>query len=61
MPRPREAMPAIFLKGVKRASRAHVMSDFENTFEVVVAELGDDAAVIGSAAWARECTLSAKS
>jgi glucokinase len=49
-----EAMPELFLEEVGRSARAHVMSAFKKDFTVAVAELGDDAGVIGAAAWAKE-------
>jgi len=47
-----EAMPEIFISEVSRASKKRVMPAFADSFEVVVAELGDDAGVMGAAAWA---------
>jgi hypothetical protein len=32
------------------------MSSYADAFQVVAAELGDDAAVMGAAAWARKLT-----
>jgi glucokinase len=49
-----EAMPELFVDTVREAARRRVLPVFEDTFEVVPAELGDDAAVVGAAAWARE-------
>ncbi len=48
-----EAMPELFVKEVARAARARVMPSYEDVFKVVAAELGDDATVLGAAAWAR--------
>lgn len=45
-----EAMPELFVKEVKDAAREHVLSPFRDTFDVRVAELGDDAGVKGAAA-----------
>jgi glucokinase len=47
-----EAMPDLFRKEVEEAARERVMPAFESAFEVAVAELGDDATVLGAAAWA---------
>ncbi len=51
-----EAMPDLFVKEVSRAAKKRVMKSYVDTFEVVAAELGDDASVMGAAAWARDCT-----
>lgn len=48
-----EAMPDLFTGPVDRAARKRVMPAFRETFKVVAASLGDDAAAIGAAAWAR--------
>lgn len=48
-----EAMPELFCEGVEKRARKRVMPSFEKIFEVKVAELGDDATVVGAAAWAR--------
>lgn len=47
-----EAMPELFVDSVHRAAKAHVMPSFADTFKTVAAELGDDATVMGAAAWA---------
>lgn len=47
-----EAMPDLFVETVARAARDRVMKSFRNTFQVVTAQLGDDATVMGAAAWA---------
>lgn len=46
-----EAMPDLFVDSVHRAARAHVMPSFADSFKTVAAELGDDATVMGAAAW----------
>ncbi|MBL8660582.1 MAG: ROK family protein [Rhodospirillales bacterium] len=43
-------MPELFLGEVDAALRAQVMPSFVDTFRVVAAQLGDDAAVMGAAA-----------
>jgi glucokinase len=48
-----EAMPDLIVGTVRKAARQHVMSVYRDRFEVVAAQLGDDAGVIGAAAWAR--------
>jgi glucokinase len=47
-----EAMPDLFTMEVGRAARARVLPTFTESFEVVATELGDDAGVLGAAAWA---------
>ena len=51
-----EAMPDLFVKEVKKAAKSRCMPSYADTFEVVDAKLGDDASVMGAAAWARDCT-----
>ncbi|MCO6456864.1 MAG: ROK family protein [Pirellulaceae bacterium] len=47
-----EALPKLLVDGVAEAARQHVMAGFVSSFKVVPAKLGDDASVLGSAAWA---------
>jgi glucokinase len=47
-----EAMPEIYVEEVSKSAHERVMQAFVHTFRIVAAELGDDAAVIGAAAWA---------
>ncbi len=47
-----EAMPDLFLKVVRMTARKRVLPSFARTFKVVPAKLGDDAVVMGAAAWA---------
>lgn len=49
-----EAMPKLFRDTISRSAKAHVLSAFAKTFRVEIAELGDDAGLIGAAAWARQ-------
>ncbi|MBB72965.1 MAG: transcriptional regulator [Planctomycetaceae bacterium] len=49
-----EAMPDIFVKSVHKAAVKSVLPSFADSFHTVVAELGDDASVLGAAAWARQ-------
>ena len=49
-----EAMPELFVEEVEQSAREHVMPAYKKSFKVVAAELGDDAAVKGAAAWCRE-------
>jgi glucokinase len=48
-----EAMPKLFVEEVTKGARAHSMPSLVESLKVTVAELGDDAGVMGSAAWAR--------
>lgn len=47
-----EALPDLFLKGVRASAEEHAMRSFQGTFKIVTAELGDDASTRGAAAWA---------
>lgn len=47
-----EAMPDLFEKEAGAAANEHVMPAFRGTFSVRTAKLGDDAGVLGAAAWA---------
>lgn len=49
-----EAMPKLFSEEITRNARLHVMPAFRNTFRVCIAKLGDNAGVLGTAAWAAE-------
>lgn len=49
-----EAMPKLYVDAVSAAARDAVMPSFVDTFKVVAAKLGDDAAVLGAAAWAEK-------
>ena len=50
-----EAMPDIFVEVVGETARNRAMAPFAKLFEVLPAQLGDDASVLGAAAWAAEC------
>ena len=47
-----EAMTELFIEEVSSTAKARVLPALVDTFEVVAAELGDDAGVLGAAAWA---------
>lgn len=49
-----EAMPELYVESVASAARKAVMPSFVDTFKVVAAKLGDDAGVLGCAAWAEK-------
>ena len=48
-----EAMTDLFVKEVRGAAEKRVLPSYVGTFEVVAAELGDDASVLGAAGWAQ--------
>lgn len=48
-----EAMTKLFVAEVGAAAQNRVLPSLANSFEVVAAELGDDAGVMGAAAWAQ--------
>lgn len=50
-----EAMEELIVGTVKKTARKHVMQAYRDRFDVVPATLGDDAGVLGAAAWARHC------
>ncbi len=49
-----EAMEDLIVGSVKEAARRNVMAVYRDRFDVVAAKLGDDAAVLGAAAWAKQ-------
>ena len=49
-----EEMPELFVESVRQAANERVMASFVGSFQVVVAELGDEATVMGAAAWAQK-------
>lgn len=49
-----EAIPQLIADTVREAVRETAMDSFKGTYCVEVAKLGDDASVMGAAAWARE-------
>lgn len=50
-----EAMPELFVTTVSASAKRHAMAAFADTFKVVPATLGDNATVIGAAAWQETC------
>lgn len=54
-----EAMPELFVGVIGETARQRVMPGFRSLFEVRTAELGDDAAVMGAAAWVRKLVCGA--
>lgn len=49
-----QALPDLYLGEVSKAVKKRIMASYANTFKIVTAELGDDAAVKGAAAWAQQ-------
>ncbi len=49
-----EAMEELIVGTVRKTAKQSVMSVYRDRFEVVAAKLGDDAAAIGAAAWAKK-------
>lgn len=49
-----EALPKLYLEEIKAELAGRVMPAYVDSYELKVAELGDDAGVIGNAAWARQ-------
>lgn len=48
-----EAMPKLIVETASKVANKRVLPSFRGSFRVVVAELGDDAGVMGAASWAR--------
>lgn len=48
-----EALPQLFRQEVRVGVEEWILASFKDSFKIVVAELGDDAAVMGAAAFAR--------
>jgi len=53
-----EAMPDLFVPAVEKSARGRVLPESAVSFEVVAAKLGDDACVMGAAAWAQDAVAS---
>lgn len=49
-----EAMPRLYREEVEKAARERCMRSYRSGFKVAVAQLGDQAAILGAAAWAAE-------
>ncbi len=47
-----EAMPRLFVKNISKAAREYVLPIYHDNFQVVAAQLGDYATVMGAACWA---------
>ena len=50
-----EAMSDLFVEEVRETSRERVLPSLSDSYVVSAAELGDDASVLGAAAWAGHC------
>jgi len=48
-----EAMPDLILDEARKSAQVHVLSSYKESYKIVPAKLGDDAAVMGAAAYAR--------
>ena len=49
-----EAMPELYLAAVEQRARQSTLPSFSDTFRIVAAKLGDDAAARGAAAWVQQ-------
>jgi glucokinase len=49
-----EALPKFYREAVVAAARENAMASLRKCFRVVVSALGDDAIIVGAAAWARD-------
>lgn len=56
-----EAMPELFVEEVTDSANAQTMPAFVDSFTVTAAKLGDDACILGTAAWARAQVIEAHS
>lgn len=54
-----EAMPEVMLPIIEKTAKKRVLASFRDQFEIKVAELGDDASVLGAAAIAQQMVESA--
>ena len=54
-----EANAELYLNEVERQARDSVLTSFRDSFSVVAAQLGDDSASVGAAAWIQENTVKA--
>ncbi|WP_166820206.1 ROK family protein [Thalassoroseus pseudoceratinae] len=48
-----EAMPELYVKEVEKTVADFIMPSYKKTYRIETAKLGDDAAVLGAAAWAK--------
>jgi glucokinase len=53
-----EAMPKLFVTEVSETAKQRVLPSFADSFKVAAASLGDDAGVLGNAAWAQHVVTS---
>jgi glucokinase len=51
-----EAMPELYLSETRKGAKRNVLPSLKDCFEIRIAQLGDNAAVIGAAAWGRQQT-----
>jgi hypothetical protein len=45
-------MPELFCNAVAESCHKNLLESYRGTYQVVTADLGDDASVLGAAAWA---------
>ncbi len=55
-----EAMPDLLLETVRKKTAKRILPAYRDTYKIVPASLGDDAGVMGAAAWARQSIESQK-
>lgn len=55
-----EAMPDLLLENVRKKTAKRILPAYRDTYKIVPAALGDDAGVMGAAAWARQSIESQK-
>lgn len=53
-----EALPKYFLESVQEGIESWLLPEYQGSYKLEVATLGDDAAVLGAAAWARHIITS---
>ncbi|MEO1981141.1 MAG: ROK family protein, partial [Fuerstiella sp.] len=51
-----EAMPELYLSETQKGAKRNVLPSLNDCFKIRIAELGDNATVIGAAAWVRQQT-----
>ncbi len=49
-----QAMPDLIVNNAREYVMKHVLASFNGTFEISAASLGDDAAIVGAATWAKK-------
>ncbi|MCP4511021.1 MAG: ROK family protein, partial [Fuerstiella sp.] len=49
-----EAMPRLYLSETQKGAKRNVLPSLKSCFEIRIAELGDNATVLGAAAWVKQ-------